>query len=226
MLVRDWMSTDVITLDVADTMQHAINVFMEHRPPMMPVLEDGKLVGVITDRDLRRASPSDVTVLDMQHILYNLARLEVGAIMTRYPSTISIQATTDEAADLLMTKRISSAPVLDDQGNILGIISKNDLFKAMIMLTGLRHRGVQFGFILDDKPGSIKEVTDIIRSHGARLVSILSTHEKAPENSRFVYVRAFNIDREDMPNLMKELGAKAKLLYMVDHKEERREIYT
>ena len=58
MLVKDWMSKKVITVDVNDSMQHAINLLMENDISMMPVLEEGKLVGVVTDRDLKRASPS------------------------------------------------------------------------------------------------------------------------------------------------------------------------
>lgn len=59
MLVKDWMNKNVITLDVTDTMQHAINIVMENKISLMPVMEDGKLVGIVTDRDLKRASPSD-----------------------------------------------------------------------------------------------------------------------------------------------------------------------
>jgi acetoin utilization protein AcuB len=225
MLVKDWMHTNVITLDVADTMQHAINVSMENRINMMPVLEDGKLVGIVTDRDLKRASPSDAAMLDMQQVLYHLSRLEVGAIMTRYPITVPIDHTIEEAAEVFMTRKISGAPIVDSQGNMKGIITKNDLFKAMIALTGLSKRGVQFGFLLEDRPGSIKEITDVIRDYGARLVSILSTYEKAPEGYRYVYIRAFKINRDKFTALVKELQAKAKMVYMVDHKKNKREIY-
>ncbi len=107
MLVKDWMHKKVITLDVNDTMQHAINVSMENRISMMPVLEDGKLVGIVTDRDLKRASPSDATLLDIQQVLYHLSRLEVGAIMTRYPITIPVDHTIEEAAEILMNNKIS-----------------------------------------------------------------------------------------------------------------------
>lgn len=226
MLVKDWMHKKVITLDVNDTMQHAINVSMENRISMMPVLEDGKLVGIVTDRDLKRASPSDATLLDIQQVLYHLSRLEVGAIMTRYPITIPVDHTIEEAAEILMNNKISGAPVTDAEGNIEGIITKNDLFKALISLTGLTKRGVQFGFILPDSPGSIKSVTDIIRSYGARLVSILSTYAGAPEGCRFVYIRAFQIDREKMPELVRELKSAAKMIYLVDHRENRREVYS
>lgn len=225
MLVRDWMSTNVITLEVTDTMQHAIKISMENGINHIPVMEEGKLVGVVTDRDLKRASPSDATALDIQQIVYHLSRLEVGAIMTRYPITIPYDFTIEEAAEVLLENKISGAPVVDENRKIKGIITKNDLFKALISLTGLSKRGVLFGFVLEDRPGSIKEITDIIRKYKARLVSLLSSYDKAPEGQRFVYIRAFNVDRSTLPEMVEELKAAARLLYMVDHKENRREIF-
>ena len=225
MLVKDWMSKNVITLNVNDTMQDAINLSMERHIGLMPVMEEGKLVGIVTDRDLKRASPSDATLLDIQQIMYHLSRLEVGAIMSRYPITVPLDYTVEETAEVLLTNGISGAPVVDQKGEIRGVITKNDLFKAMISLSGLTKRGLQFGFLLEDSPGSIKEVTDIIRKYDGRLVSILSTYENAPEGLRNVYIRSFDIDRDALPRMKEELKAAAKMLYMVDHKENKREIY-
>ncbi|MDD3471463.1 MAG: CBS and ACT domain-containing protein [Syntrophaceae bacterium] len=225
MLVKDWMSRKVVTVNVNDSMQHAINRLMEHDISMMPVMEDGKLVGIVTDRDLKRASPSDAVMLDIQRILYLLSKLEVGAIMSRYPITLSPDHTMEEAAEIMLTNKISGCPVLDESSHIVGMLTKSDIFRAMMSLTGLSHRGIQFGFLLDDRPGSIKEVTDVLRTFGARLVSILSSYEQAPEGFRHVYVRAFNIDRETLENLKEELKKKTKMLYVVDHRENQREIY-
>jgi acetoin utilization protein AcuB len=225
MLVKDWMSKNVVTVDVNDTMQRAINLMMDHRISMVPVMDQGKLVGVVTDRDLRRAAPSDVTLMDVRQILYHITRLNCESIMSRNPITVPFDFTMEEAAEVLLRNNISGAPVLDKTGTIVGIITKNDMFKAFIALTGLKKRGVQFGFLLEDRPGSIKEVTDVIRKYGARLVSILSSYENAPEGQRYVYVRAFHIDRNALPVLEQELKEKVKLLYMVDHREDNRVIY-
>ncbi len=225
MLVKDWMSRKVVTVNVNDSMQHGINLLMEHDISMMPVMEDGQLVGIVTDRDLKRASPSDAVMLDIQRILYLLSKLEVGAIMSRYPITLSPDHTMEEAAEIMLTNKISGAPVLDDNKNIVGMITKSDIFKAMMSLSGLSHRGIQFGFLLDDRPGSIKEVSDVLRSFGARLVSILTSYERAPEGTRFVYIRVFNIDRDTLDLLKDKLREVAKLLYIVDHRENLREIY-
>jgi len=75
------------------------------------------------------------------------------------------------------------------------------------------------------RPGSIKEIADIIRKYGARMVSILTTYEGVPDGYRKVYIRVAQVDRNKLADLQKELQEKATMLYMVDHRENRREIY-
>ena len=94
MLVKDWMSKNVITLNGNDMVLHAIKLLKEHQISMMPVMEEGKLVGIVTDRDLKRASPSYVSLLDIRQITYHLSRLEVGSIMSRYAITVPLDLET------------------------------------------------------------------------------------------------------------------------------------
>ncbi|MEJ2725725.1 MAG: hypothetical protein P8175_13995, partial [Deltaproteobacteria bacterium] len=82
---------------------------------------------------------------------------------------------------------------------------------------------------LEDRPGSIKDVADVIRKYGGRMVSILSSYERAPEKHRYVYIRFFNVDRTKISELKQELKqilkAPTQMLYLVDHRENVREIY-
>jgi acetoin utilization protein AcuB len=225
MLVKDWMSQEVITIDVTATLQDAINVMMEHDISILPVMDSGKLVGIVTDRDVKHASPSDACLLDFQNIMYHVARLQIGSIMTPDPITVSPDLTLEEAAEILMHNHISGVPVVDANGKLQGIITKNDVFAALIALSGLKRRGVLFAFSLEDRPGCIKEVTDVIREHGGRLVSIVSSYETAPAGHRHVYVRAFNIDRDVLSQLVAEFRKTSTLLYIVDHRENKREFF-
>ena len=225
MLVKNWMSKDVVTVDVDDSMQHAINVMKEHSIRMLPVLMEGKLVGVVTDRDLKRASPSDATTLDVHELLFLISKIKVKEIMKKKPITVADNFTVEETADILLKNKISGLPVVGEKGQLLGIITQHDLFKALIALTGFGQRGVQFAFQLDDRPGSIKEITDIIRAYGGRIVSIMSSQEYAPAGYRNVYVRSYGIDRDKLQRLKAELRAKAPMLYYVDHRDNQREIY-
>lgn len=226
LLVENWMNPKVITVDADDSMLDATRLLKEHNIRRLPVLEKGKLVGVITDRDLKRASASDATTLEAHELLYLIANIKVREIMTKNPITVPYNYTIEEAADILLKSKISGMPVVDKNGDVIGMITQTDLFKVLISLTGIGKRGIQFAFLLEDRPGSIKEVADVIRSYGGRMASILSSYEKAPEGQRYVYIRMYGVNREKMPQLKEDLKKKAKVLYMVDSRENKREIYT
>ena len=225
MLVKNWMSKQVVTIDVEESMSLALSMLKEHKVRMLPVVKKGKLVGVISDTDLKRASASDATSLDVHEMLYLLSKIKIKDIMTKDPITVPPDYTVEETAEVLLKHGISGAPVVDKGGEIVGIITRDDLFKVLIALSGLGKRGIQFAFKVEDRPGSIKEITDIVRNHGGRIASILSTYERVPAGFRLVYIRAYDLKRDDLQQLVEELSGKALLLYLVDHREDIRHVY-
>ncbi len=225
MLVSNWMSKNVITVDVDDSMQDAMKLMKENDIRMLPVLKKGKLVGVVTDRDLKRASASDATTLDVHELLYLVSKIKVRNIMTKNPITVPQNFTVEETAEVLLKHKISGAPVVDQNGQLVGTITQTDLFRVLISLTGVGKGGIQFAFQLEDRPGSIKEVADIIRLYGGRMVSILTSYDGVPEGYRKVFIRMHSIERARLQQLKEELSYKAALIYMVDHRENIREIF-
>ena len=225
MLVKDWMSKTVITVDMNDSMNEAMKLLKEHDIDMLPVMKKGQLVGIVTDRDLKRASASDATTLEVHELLYLVSKIKVKDIMTKNPITVPVDFTVEEAAEVFMKNKISGAPVVDETGEVVGTITKADLFRVLISLTGVGRRGIQFAFQVEDSPGSIKEVADLIRLYGGRMVSILSTYERVPKGYRKVFIRMYGIERGRLPDLQKALSEKATLLYMVDHRENKRVIF-
>ena len=225
MLVRNWMNKPAITIDVNDFMNDAIKLLKKHNVKMLPVTEKGKLIGIITDRDIKRASASDATSLEIHELLYLISKIKIKDIMSRNPVTVPPDYTIDETADVLLKHNISGVPVVDQYGNIVGVITKNDLFRIIISLTGAQRRGIQFGMEVEDRPGSIKEVTDIIREHGGRMASVLTSYDMAQKGFRRVYIRMYGIDRFKIDKLKEALKEKAVLLYMVDRREITRETF-
>jgi acetoin utilization protein AcuB len=225
MLVKDWMTRNVVTIEQDGSMDEAIRLMKEKSVRKLPVMKRGKLVGIVTDRDVKRASASDATTLDVHELLYLISRIKVKNIMTREPVSVPPDWTVEETAELMLKKKISGMPVVDSKGMLVGIITESDIFRVLLSLTGIGKGGVQFAFRLEDRPGSIKEVADIIRAHGGRMASILSSYDRAPEGWRNVYIRSFGVERKLMPQLIESLRAKALLLHMVDHRESRRQIF-
>jgi len=225
MLVKKWMSKNVITVDENEAMSNATKLMKENSIRMLPVLKKDKLTGVITDRDLKRASASDATTLEVHELLYLLGNIKVKSIMTKKPISVSPDITVEETAEILLENKISGAPVVDDKGQVVGVITQVDIFKVLISLTGVGKRGIQFAFQIEDRSGSIREVTDVIRNHGGRMASILSSYNDVPEGYRNVYIRMYNIDRYKLQKLLDALGKTAELLYFVDHRENLRKTY-
>ena len=225
MLVKNWMNTSVITIDADDSMDSAIKLLKQHHIRMLPVMGKNKLVGIVTDRDLKRASASDATSLDIHELNYLLSNIKIRDIMTKDPITVPLDYTVEETAQILLKHKISGVPVVDDYGQMKGIITQSDLFRILISLTGVESKGIQFGIEVEDRPGSIKEITDTIRAHGGRLVSVLTSYNMAPKGYRRVYIRMFGIDRFKIHRLKEAVAQKASLLYMVDHRDKGRETF-
>lgn len=225
MLVKNWMSKKVITVDLNDSMQDAMKLLKEHGIRMLPVMKKDKLVGIVTDRDLKKASASDATTLEIHELLYLLTKIKVKDIMSKDLITVPPDYTAEETAQVLLKNKISGVPVVDDNGHVVGTITQTDLFRVLISLTGIGNGGIQFGFQVEDRPGSIKELADIIRGYGGRMVSILSSYDDVPEGYRKVYIRMRSIERSELPKLIQELESRAGLLYMIDHTENNREIF-
>ena len=131
MLVSNWMSKDVVTVKVDDSMQDAIKLLKQHDIRMLPVMKNEKLVGVVTDRDLKRASASDATTLDIHELLHLISKIKVKDIMTKDPITVPQNYTAEEAAELLLHKKICGTPVIDQSGKVVGIITQTDCLRVL-----------------------------------------------------------------------------------------------
>lgn len=226
MLVRNWMNPTVISIEAQASMTDALQLMKDNQIKTLPVFDQDVLVGILTDRDLKRASASDATLLEVHELLHLLTRIRVRDIMSRNPITVPDAFTVEEAAEVLHSHHISGVPVMDDQGRMVGLITQADLFKALMSLTGVKRRGLHLAFEVEDRPGSIKELVDVIRQYGGRMASILSSYDRAPQGFRRVYIRAYQVEREHMDVLLEAMQTHARLLYMVDHRENQRKIFS
>lgn len=215
MLIKDWMTREPITITDETSMIKAIHIMKQHRFRRLPVLHQGRLVGLITDRDLKEASPSKATTLDVHELYYLLAELQVKEIMTRNPLSILQEDTVEHAAQLMLENTISGLPVLDANGELVGIITQSDVFRAFMHITGIRQGGVQFALRLEDRPGLIKEVVDLLRERGARFVSLLTSYATAKEGYRDVYIRVKNLSPEAVQAARAALASRYEVLYVI-----------
>lgn len=213
MLVKGWMSSDVISIEEEASMVKASVLMKENNIRRLPVVRNGKLVGLVTDTDFKEASPSKATSLDIYEISYLLSEIKVKELMSKDVIYVKPDETIEFAAVLMLENKISGLPVINDQQNLIGVITETDIFKALIHITGVYSGDIQFAFCLKDKPGSVHEVAEVIRSMGGRVVSILTSYDLADEGYRNVYFRIRHMERDQLSKLVNVLEEKFTVLY-------------
>lgn len=204
MLVRKWMSKNPIVIEESASLSDAINLLKEKKIRRLPVLKKDRLVGIISDRDLKEAAPSKVTSLDIWELHYLMSKIKVKAVMTKNPITVTPDTTLERAAILMFDNKIGGLPVVNKEGILAGILTEQDVFKALINITGARLAANRISIVIADVPGSIKEVMDIMRKHNFKYNSILSTHEGIPEGYREVLIR-FQAEDDELKKILKDL---------------------
>lgn len=216
MIIKDWMTVNVITIDPEASMMRAAKIMKEKNIRRLPVVDDkGRLVGIVSDRDVKEASPSKATTLDVHELYYLLSEIKVKNIMTPNPITIRETDTVVKCAAIMQEKKISGIPVLDEKGALVGIMTQDEVYKVLLSITGVYHGGVQMGLKLPDERGSLKDVLDCLRSHKARVISVLTAYDQAEAGFRQVFIRIMDMDKSVLNELRKEMTDKHNLVFWV-----------
>lgn len=219
MLIRDWMTTDVITATPETSMLKVSKMMKEYDIRRVPVVDaQNKVVGIVSDRDVKDASPSKATTLDMHELYYLLSEIKVRDIMTPDPVTVEVRDTVERVALLMEERAIGGLPVVDDEGSLVGIITDHDVFKVLVHITGVRHGGVQVALAVEDLPGAMRPIFDLLREYDASLISMLTSDSKRGGNWREVFLRIRPMERAEENRLVEALRERFDLLYWVREK--------
>jgi len=203
MFVSDWMTKKVFVVAPDDSISDAVSLMKEKRIKHLPVVKDDKLKGIISDRDIKAYTPSKATALDIFELHYLLAKTNVKEAMKVKVITTSPDTPVEEAAMVMHDENIGSLPVLQN-GKLVGILSDRDIYQVLVDITGVRHGGNRIYVTVEDRPGSVREVADIIRKHGFSLQSVLTSYEGVREGYRDVVIRTKG--KGDFKSLKAELG--------------------
>lgn len=188
MHVSDWMTKKVITVGPDDFVSDAVSLIKENGINHIPVAKGGKLKGIISDRDIKEYVPSKATSLDVYELHYLLQSTKVKTIMHKSVTTTTPETPVEEAALMLLEGNIGCMPVMEGKA-LVGIISDQDIFRALVDISGVRHGGNRITVLIKDAPGTIKEVTDIVRASGFNLRSIMTSYEGVRKGMRYLMVR-------------------------------------
>ncbi|MCD6362951.1 MAG: CBS domain-containing protein [Synergistetes bacterium] len=193
MFVRDVMTLNPITVKPDVAFQDALKLLRDKGVRRLPVVNDeGKLVGIITEKDLLYASPSKATTLDVWELSYLLSKLKVEDIMTKEVITISDDTPIEEAAKVMADKKVGALPVMRD-GELVGIITETDIFKVLLKLLGAGREGSRFVFEVPDKEGVLAQLTQLIARYGGNIIA-LATYPSPNEGRGRVVVKVKGLE--------------------------------
>jgi len=214
MLVNDWMSSGLITIGPEAPLAEAAKLMKEHNIRRLPVVDQaGLLQGILSDRDLKEASPSKATTLDVHERYYLFNEIAVSACMTKKVITVTHLDTVEHAAVLMLDNKISGLPVMRE-GKPVGVITLDDVARVLTIITGAYLGGVQLALKVEDRPSFIQELLEVVSRHDGRLVNLLSVFENTDNQPRKIYLRVAEMPEDRLQAMVSELRDGFHLLYL------------
>lgn len=213
MFVKNKMTANPFTISHDQTIPDAHEIMAQYGIKRLPVMKNGKLVGIVSKEDIERASPSKATTFSMGEITYLLAKTKISQIMTKNPITISEGALLEEAATLMRDNDISFLPVVNGD-RLTGIITESDIFDSFIGLLGFREPGTRLTIEADDAPGIMSNLTSIIGNYGANITHVAVYRGSSGKSAIVIGINSFNT--AEMEKSIEEQGF--KILYKLQNK--------
>ncbi len=163
MLVKDWMSPAPLTVSPETPVLEALRLLKERGFRRLPVVEGSKLIGIVTDKDLKDAMPSKATTLSVWEMSYLLAKLTVREVMATEVLTVNSLETLEDAALRMQEHKLGGMPVLDNAGALVGILTITDVLGALVRVLGLKEGGVRVTLEVPDMPGALGVAVEAIK---------------------------------------------------------------
>jgi len=194
MLIGERMSYPVITVSPDTPINEALSLMRKEHIRRTPVVQDGKLIGIISNEDLLNASPSPATSLSVWEMNYLLSKITVKDVMTKNVLTTTENTPIEEAARIMADNKIGGLPVMRGE-ELVGIITETDLFKIFLELMGARERGVRMTFYIPNKPGVIAKFSQSIASQGGNIIAVGMVVGDDPTNRLFM-IKVTGLDED------------------------------
>lgn len=186
MFVGERMSRPVITVTPETPVNDALHLMRTEHIRRAPVVSHGKLVGIVSMKDLLNASPSQATTLSVWELNYLLSKLTVEPIMTRDVASVTEDTPIEEAARLMADQKVGGLPVVRG-GEVVGMITETDLFKIFLELMGARDSGVRCEVRVLDEPGQLARLTQALAAAGGNIIALGTFAGDSPGHSTVTF---------------------------------------
>jgi acetoin utilization protein AcuB len=207
------MSHPVITVNADMSMQEALNLMRSEHVRRLPVIDKrGQMIGIVTETDLAKASPSQATVLSVYEIRELVAKVKVGEIMTKEVVSVNDNTPIEEAARIMADYHISGLPVIRE-GKLVGLITESDLFKILLELFGARESGVRVTVEVPREPGQLARLTNAIFNIGGNIISLGTFSGESSETGQ-ITIKVDGVSKDQLVKALEPL-----VLRIVDLRE-------
>ena len=202
MIIERRMTKNPVTCTPDMSIQDASDLMTREPVHRLPVLDKGgRLVGVISEKDILKAAPSPASTLSAYETNYLLSKLTVKKIMSRNPVTVTKDTTVEDAATMMVDQDLSCLPVLED-GKLVGIVSKSDLFKMLLETFGARIPGTTISFLVEDQKGCMAKIIGDISSHGLFLVTC-SVLNGTDSSNKLINIKVSGATESELMDIIK-----------------------
>lgn len=205
--MREKIQRNPVTISADASFYEARNLVHEKGIRHLPVVDkNNALVGIVTDRDIREAAPSDATLLSVQELNYLLGKLKVSSFMTPKDKLITITPDTiiEEAVQLMHDHKIGCLPILEN-GKLYGLFTETDALDHLVDIFGFKQKGTRLTLALEDKPGTMLGILEIFKKYNINIISIV-TPSFIVEGKRIAAIRIRTEEYKDVVNELEKMG--------------------
>ena len=206
MFVINRMTKNPMTVTADTKVDEVAHLMKKHNFRRLPVVDDGKLVGFLSDSDLMRVAPSPATTLSRYEINSLLAKICVRDIMKKDVVSVNVDATIEEAALIMYKNKIGGMPVVSNMGAVVGVITETDIFKTFVDVIGLADGKTRITLEVTDKIGVVKDIAEIFGQVGVSIDSLITC--KKEDNKYGIVIRGDITNIDDIKAKLEAKGYK------------------
>lgn len=206
MLVRERMTSPAVSVTAETPFQDALKLMRDKKFRRLPVVDaSGKVVGIVSERDMLHASPSPATSLSVWEVNYLLWKLKVSDIMTHNVVTINQDVPVEDAANIMVSRKIGGLPVVDDKGVVVGVITETDIFKAFVEIMGGGEHGLRMTVQVPTGSGTLAKLASKITEMGGLILSV-GTMDRESDGMRELIVKVQGVTKDTLIPALEAIG--------------------
>jgi acetoin utilization protein AcuB len=206
MFVRDRMSSPVVTVTPDTSFQDALKLMRDHRFRRLPVIDKkDELVGIVSERDLLHASPSSATSLSVWELTYLLSKIQVREIMTKDVSVATPEMPIEDAAHLMVSHKIGGLPVIDENNQVIGMITETDVFKTFVEMFAGGRSGLRLTLQVPERKGVLAQLAMSVAGLGGSIESVGSFYGDVADERELV-VKVRDVNKNQLVDALEALG--------------------